>query len=297
MTDGPVKADAPSKNTPFVDPKTGKLTDYGHRWTLAHNWRTGGPEDRVWQALGLGFTGLARAGMLESRIGDVEAQGKALDASLAGLRGDPRLAAVDRIGDEARNALATALSRAPAEALRRLDEIESAMKGLFAVVQSLQAQSVRQQELAEAERAESIKARTYETQSIAARNKQLQDEVDGLESGFNARVRDAITATAPIVFNATTGDISWTGDTDDVPEGANLYFTNARARAALSGTGAVSYNATTGVINVPTRTGWAAPTGTATRTTFATTTVTTEQLAERVKALIDDLTTSNILGA
>lgn len=40
---------------------------------------------------------------------------------------------------------------------------------------------------------------------------------------------------------------------------------------------------------------WASATGTATRTTFATSTVTTAQLAERVKALIDDLQTIKIL--
>lgn len=45
------------------------------------------------------------------------------------------------------------------------------------------------------------------------------------------------------------------------------------------------------------RTGWAAPTGTATRTTFATGTVTLPLLAERVKALIDDLTTHGVIGA
>ncbi len=45
------------------------------------------------------------------------------------------------------------------------------------------------------------------------------------------------------------------------------------------------------------RTGWGAPTGTATRTTFATSTVTLSQLAERVKALIDDLTTHGLIGA
>jgi len=45
------------------------------------------------------------------------------------------------------------------------------------------------------------------------------------------------------------------------------------------------------------KTGWAAPTGTATRNTFATSTVTTAQLAERVKALIDDLTTHGLIGA
>lgn len=39
----------------------------------------------------------------------------------------------------------------------------------------------------------------------------------------------------------------------------------------------------------PRKTGWGAPTGTATRTTFDTATVTLPQLAERVKALLDDL--------
>lgn len=44
-------------------------------------------------------------------------------------------------------------------------------------------------------------------------------------------------------------------------------------------------------------TGWTAATGTATRTTFDTTTVTTSDLAERVKALIDDLTTKGLIGS
>ena len=45
------------------------------------------------------------------------------------------------------------------------------------------------------------------------------------------------------------------------------------------------------------KTGWAAATGTSTRTTFATSTVTTAQLAERVKALIDDLISHGLIGA
>jgi hypothetical protein len=45
------------------------------------------------------------------------------------------------------------------------------------------------------------------------------------------------------------------------------------------------------------RTGWGAPTGTATRTTFASGSVTLPQLAERVKALIDDLTTHGLIGS
>ena len=44
------------------------------------------------------------------------------------------------------------------------------------------------------------------------------------------------------------------------------------------------------------RTGWGVPSGTATRTTFATASVTLEQLAERVKALIDDLRTHGLIG-
>lgn len=50
------------------------------------------------------------------------------------------------------------------------------------------------------------------------------------------------------------------------------------------------------VLNLP-ATGWAAPTGVATRTTFATSSVTLSDLAERVKALIDDLTTKGVLSA
>lgn len=45
------------------------------------------------------------------------------------------------------------------------------------------------------------------------------------------------------------------------------------------------------------RAGWGVPTGTATRSTFVTGSVTTAQLAERVKALIDDLTVHGLIGA
>lgn len=45
------------------------------------------------------------------------------------------------------------------------------------------------------------------------------------------------------------------------------------------------------------KTGWAAASGTATRTAFDTSTVTASQLAERVKALIDDLVSHGLIGA
>ena len=46
----------------------------------------------------------------------------------------------------------------------------------------------------------------------------------------------------------------------------------------------------------PRCTGWSAPTGIATRATFATSTATTQQLAERLKALIDDLSAHGLIG-
>jgi hypothetical protein len=45
------------------------------------------------------------------------------------------------------------------------------------------------------------------------------------------------------------------------------------------------------------KTGWTAATGTATRGTFATASVTLPQLAERVKALVDDLISHGLIGA
>lgn len=52
-----------------------------------------------------------------------------------------------------------------------------------------------------------------------------------------------------------------------------------------------------GTAPVAKRTGWGAPTGTATRTTFVTGSVTLPALAEHVKALIDDLTAYGLIGA
>jgi len=62
----------------------------------------------------------------------------------------------------------------------------------------------------------------------------------------------------------------------------------------LSGTPSINLNSTQ-VIGTR-KTGWSAATGTATRTTFVTSTVTLAQLAERVKALIDDSISHGLIG-
>ena len=83
----------------------------------------------------------------------------------------------------------------------------------------------------------------------------------------------------------------------------NVQINNTTGTERLSVTGNIQVTETTDGFRVgdnqvlgSRKTGWAAPTGTATRTTFVTSTVTTEQLAERVKALIDDLTTHGLIG-
>jgi hypothetical protein len=76
--------------------------------------------------------------------------------------------------------------------------------------------------------------------------------------------------------------------------GAFVYMIGGAAVAGI-GAGAISVSGNN-VIGAR-KTGWAAPTGTATRTTFATGSVTLPLLAERVKALIDDLTAHGMIGA
>ena len=95
------------------------------------------------------------------------------------------------------------------------------------------------------------------------------------------------------------GEIDWgdgtaARDTSLLRGGANLLqLASGDSFNLVSGTLRV---AGTQVIGTR-KTGWAAATGTPTRTTFATTSVTLPQLAERVKALIDDLTTHGLIGA
>jgi hypothetical protein len=70
---------------------------------------------------------------------------------------------------------------------------------------------------------------------------------------------------------------------------------DADGRVDIVGAGSLYINGTQ--ILSTRATGWAAATGTATRTTFATASVTLANLAQRVKALIDDLISHGIIGA
>jgi hypothetical protein len=87
------------------------------------------------------------------------------------------------------------------------------------------------------------------------------------------------------------------------PDG-NVLIGNTTGTEKLAVTGNVQLTSTANTYKVGTnsvvgarRTGWVAPTGTATRTAFDTTSATTAQLAERLKALIDDLSAHGLIGA
>ena len=90
------------------------------------------------------------------------------------------------------------------------------------------------------------------------------------------------------------------GETMRIKENGNVGIGTANPSQKLDVDGsakATSFFVGTNQVVSSRKTGWSAPTGTATRTTFATSTVTLPQLAERVKALIDDLTTHGLIGA
>jgi hypothetical protein len=100
------------------------------------------------------------------------------------------------------------------------------------------------------------------------------------EGGSSLITRLRITSSGNVLINNTSG-------TERLSVTGNIQLTNT----------ADSYRVGTNNVVGSRKTGWAAPTGTATRTAFATSTVTVAQLAERVKALIDDLTAHGLVGA
>ena len=130
---------------------------------------------------------------------------------------------------------------------------------------------------------------------------------DGVQllAGMNVRGRvDGAPSFDIMPVRLDVGSAAVGGLAVTLKDNGNLLLGNTTGTERLSVTGNIQLTNTADSFKVGTnnvvgsrKTGWAAPTGTATRTTFATTTVTTEQLAERVKALIDDLTSHGLIGA
>lgn len=445
----PVALEAPQQGQKWVNPD-GTATHYGQRWKHGVYMRLGAYNDDVWTSLGIGFTAISQQGRTDQQIAALEGGQLALQGQIGGLRGDPRLATADVAKGTADDALSIALSRAPADVVRRVEELEHGLAQATAAVNELRA-ALQQQAVSMAASLEDISIRsTFDQQTSAAVVKQVNDDLEDFDATFQGRVRNSLSGTSPVVYTEATGDFAlnanltslgglttaadkgyyttalntwasadltafgrsvwaladaaagrtlfglgslatlssinnanWSGTALSVANGGTGSTTASAARTALgldtmatqaasavaitggsalgmggvqitgataptSGSGLeiqggaaavmAAYNRTGGAyislnvdasvmnfrpsgstrlsvsssgIDVPTgtisvagtqaittrRTGWAAATGTATRTTFDTATVTLPQLAERVKALTDDLTTHGLIGA
>jgi hypothetical protein len=106
-----------------------------------------------------------------------------------------------------------------------------------------------------------------------------------------------------LAFFTTPAGSSSASERVRIDSSGNVLIGNTTGTERLSVTGKIQLTATGNSYMVGTnnvvgsrKTGWAAATGTATRTTFATSTVTTADLAQRVKALIDDLISHGLIG-
>ncbi|MFQ5753079.1 MAG: hypothetical protein ACE5HI_13895, partial [bacterium] len=127
--------------------------------------------------------------------------------------------------------------------------------------------------------------------------------VGGVAKTHKARIRyEPKTAGAPeLIFEFDTG-AGYGTDTFRFTDGGSMICSNISVSTggtaiSLSGSSPIILMTDSGgqiligalKVLAARKTGWAAPTGTSTRTTFATSTVTLVQLAERVKALLEDL--------
>ncbi len=108
----------------------------------------------------------------------------------------------------------------------------------------------------------------------------LRTRPEGAVAGTPISPRLRITPDGNVLIGNTTG-------TERLSVTGNIQLTNT----------ADSYKVGTNNVVGSRKTGWAAPTGIATRTTFNTATVAIADLAQRVKALIDDLTSHGLIGA
>jgi hypothetical protein len=127
--------------------------------------------------------------------------------------------------------------------------------------------------------------------------------VDGAVTGAKfAYVRSGGTSQRyGLSSNSTVSQASYIDcDLSGNTTGTAIYGDAVASRIVIDSSGTLSvgtqvYINNTKVLGVR-RTGWAAPTGTASRAAFDTTTATTATLAQALKALIDDLTAHGVIG-
>lgn len=125
----PVKADPPSIRSPFIDPRTGCLTDYGHRLITALFNRTGGYDDDLAGLLVPSLLGEVSALELQDQAARLQSVANdAVMASRAGLA-EEILTRIEKLESPLNPNLAVILARL-AETDEGLVSIERMLRGL-----------------------------------------------------------------------------------------------------------------------------------------------------------------------
>lgn len=204
----PVRVDPPLSRAPFIDPKTGVLSPHGLRVLSFLRDRSGGDNDDVWAALGIGFTGLTQVNMVGQQVASIESAVAAVQGAVAGLRGEIN-------SSDATEALAlavTALVQVQARAsgitdlrLGQLDRLVSSLGARLAKAQQAQQMQINDQQF---EVSQSEVVRVAGLQYIAAKTLDIGETLNELIATFAVRVRSLIFASAPVEFDSSNGFIS-----------------------------------------------------------------------------------------
>jgi len=271
-----VKLEAPNRQPQFVDPKTGQLSQYGHRWASQSFYRVGGYNDYIFRSLTIGYTGLTQVNMVTQRVEGVEGAIFSLQGALASVRGDPRLETAERAEAVAERALGLALSKG-VDFEKRLREAEERLAVLNAAVaqstQQLQQSVLRNSEVS----ADLSGEQTFYRQVSARKFQETDDQIAVITSSFDEKVDDRAanliqngtgigwtyndgagtltgnlsnTAVSAGAYGSASKTTSFTVDaqgrltaaaeaalsTSNIIEGTNLYYTDLRATTAVAGT-------------------------------------------------------------
>lgn len=200
----PVKLEVPLQGQKWTNPD-GSATTYAHRYHHAVFMRLGAYNDDVWRALGVGFTGLTQVNQVNQRVSDVEAATAAISGAIAGMRGDDRLEDAVKALELATAAMVQVQARASGITdlrISNLDRLVSSFGGRLS-----KAQQTIQMQLNDLafDSVQSEVQRTGTLQRLAAKYQEIEGEIESIEDDFEPRVRAAITGTAPVDYNATTG--------------------------------------------------------------------------------------------
>ena len=204
----PVKVDPPHTQAAFVDVKTGLLTPHGRKIVSFLRDRTGGDDDEVFRALGVGFTSITQVNQVNQRVDDVAAQAASALSAVAGLRGDPRLDDAVAALALAVTALAQVQARASGETEKRLADQERVISSLGGRVTKAQQAVQTQLDSIDRGAVEGQRIQAAFTQRMGAERLVIDQDIETIDTELEDRAKAALSATAPALYDSVTGVFS-----------------------------------------------------------------------------------------